>query len=176
MNRSGKLLLFGGLCVLYLSFPMYMIRQKKAVVQKGIAYDWETPLSRPQESYRGYYLSIDFPAEYTYYDSIRKGDYLYARIRQINGRPQLTGLTPQKPAEGPYVRTRVRYRESSLVILDLPPGLSKVYIPKETYQRLSTEYEEALLGDRTDTGSVSVRLFVWKGRAEARLSPAGTQG
>lgn len=176
MDRSAKLVLFGGLCVLYLSFPVYMIRQKKAVVQKGIAYEWETPLSRPQESYRGYYLSIDFPADYTYHGSIRKGDYLYARIRQINDRPQLTGLTPQKPAEGPYVRVRVRYRESSLVILDLPPGLSKVYIPKETYQRLSTEYEEVLLEDRTDPGSVSITLFVWKGRVEARLFPAGTQG
>jgi len=153
-----------------------MIQQKKAVVQKGTAFEWETPLSRPIETYRGYYLPIDFPADYTYTDTIRKGDNLYAQVRQSASGPQLAELNPQKPKKGPYVRARVRYQDSGLVILDLPPGLSKVYIPKETFQRLAAEYEKALLEDRTDPGSVSVTLFVWKGRVEARLSPTGAQG
>ncbi len=176
MNQSVKRVLFGGLCVLYLSFPLYLIRQKKAVVQKGTSFDWETPLSHPQETYRGYYLPIDFPAEYTYTDSVRKGDYIYGLVRSSSGRPQLADLSREKPEDRAYVRARVRYRESSLLILDLPPGLSKVYISKETYQRLSAEYEKTLLEDRTDPGSVSVTIYVWKGRVEARLSPARTQG
>jgi len=176
MSRPGKWFLFGGLCLLYISFPLLLIQQKQRVVRKGTSFEWETSLSRPEETYRGYYLPIDFPAEYTFRDSIRRGDFLYAQVRQVNGIPQLEDFARQRPESGPYMRARVRYRESDLVILDLPTGLSKVYIPKETYQKLATEYEKALLDDRPDPGTVTITLYVWKGRVEARLTSTGAQG
>ena len=126
MTRKNTLIIaFVCLAVAQLAVPFSMIGQREITLQNGRAFKFRTAPVDPYDAFRGRYVALSLEqarsVSVTNAADFEHGQRVFALIETNDqGFARIARVSPDRPAVGDYVKTRVGYSWNGNLNLDLP--------------------------------------------------------
>jgi uncharacterized membrane-anchored protein len=116
MSTTKRSYLVIGFCVLALiqiCVPLSMIARREATLRQGTAFRFQTRPVDPYDAFRGRYVALQFVSDTVptkVARSYERGQMVFVSIEEgTNGYAKLSGVSADRPQDGHYLRTKVRY-------------------------------------------------------------------
>ncbi len=105
--------IFLAVAALQVWVPLSMIARREATLRKGAAYKFRTRPVDPYDAFRGRYVALGFESNEgtaTNAQKFSRGQTVYVGVTVgTNGFAELSTVSPTRPREGDYLRTKVHY-------------------------------------------------------------------
>jgi len=124
MSRRALFTAFIALALAQAAVPIWVIVSAQVPLLLGRSYRFEVDLADPVDNYRGRYLALSFAERSVVAletDALSRGDTVYVSIEEgADGFARITGISPDRPASGDFVRVRIDHFRDARAHLDLP--------------------------------------------------------
>lgn len=132
-------------CLAQLAAPAWLIARQERTLREGACYRFHTAPVDPYDAFRGRYVQLSVqPSQATTRDAppLRRGRTVYVALgRDAEGFATLREAGRHPPAEGDYVRARVRgWSPEGTVRVQLP--FDRYYLPEDEAPQAERAYRE----------------------------------
>lgn len=146
-KRTTLIALFFILAAAQVWVPLSMITRREAALRKGTPYKFRTRPVDPYDAFRGRYVALGFDSNAgasTNAQQFTRGQKVFVAVNVgTNGFAQLGAVTTDRPREGDYLYTRVRYatRKQQQVRVHLP--FNRFYMNEKDAPEAEIQYRRA---------------------------------
>lgn len=162
-------LAFAGMCILYLSIPVLMIRQQESILKKGALYRFALQPIDPPDAFRGRYLELNFnmPSFPPPGELVEYGQKVFLTVTKDSvGMGQFETLYTDPPHDTPdYVTARVGGTSSHEVHCFVPDEMRRFYLNEDLAPLADKWYADLLSRDDRKAVQVTADLRILRGKA-----------
>lgn len=151
-KRSNMIVIFCVIAALQIWVPLSMIARREATLKNGAAYKFLARPVDPYDAFRGRYIALNYENSFgssTNATMFRRGQTVYVAVETgTNGYARLGVVTPRRPSEGDYIRTKANgWRNvSNLVSVTLP--FDRFYLNEKLAPDVEIAYRKASMRER----------------------------
>lgn len=162
-------LAFAGMCILYLSIPVLMIRQQESILKEGAVYRFALQPIDPPDAFRGRYLELNFnmPSFPPPGELVEYGQKVFLTVTKDSvGMGQFETLYADPPHDTPdYVTARVGGTSSHEVYCFVPDEMRRFYLNEDLAPLADKWYADLLSRDDRKAVQVTADLRILRGKA-----------
>jgi len=151
-KRTYLIVIFAILAAAQVWVPLSMITRREATLRKGTAYKFRTRPVDPYDAFRGRYVALNFESRTgtsTNAQYFTRGQKVFAAVNVgTNGFAELGAVTVERPREGDYLRTRVRYGGGKQRKVHVRLPFNRFYMNEKDAPDAEIQYRQAARDDK----------------------------